>query len=293
MSLPKITVLIPAYQAGNFIVRALDSVAEQSYTNYEVIVVNDGSRDNTSKLVKEHKLDVTLIEQINEGVSAARNAGIKAARGKYIAFLDADDEWRKSKLEIQIKAMELNGWLTSYTKNPKEMPLKGQMYTSKNLEEIFMKPYLVTSTVVVKTDVIKEIGGFDTLLKTAEDIDLYLKLALKGEIGEINEKLLTRHILESGLSSQLSSYRDNLYVIDRFYQQHRHIFSDKFKHIYKDMQTYILNEWAKDLIWRDKPVEAFPVIIESLNVCLSSLAFKLLIKCAMKSTFGWIRLEKR
>ena len=103
---PLISVIIPAYNAQDFIQKALDSVLAQSYSHYEVLIVNDGSTDNTEALVKTyHDPRVKLISQSNGGLSNARNTGIKNAKGNYLAFLDADDYWIAEKLEKQIEIL--------------------------------------------------------------------------------------------------------------------------------------------------------------------------------------------
>ena len=102
---PKISVVIPTYNCGALIPEALDSIFAQTFTDFEVIVVDDGSTDNTRDVVSRYREDIRYIYQNNKGVSAARNAGIKEARGQYIAFLDADDLWLPEKLASQMRVM--------------------------------------------------------------------------------------------------------------------------------------------------------------------------------------------
>lgn len=98
----KISVIMPAYNVESYIGKSIESVLEQTYRNFELIIVNDGSQDSTSSVIKEYQMRdnrIKYVEQINQGVSAARNTGIKKADGKYISFLDADDLWTKDALE--------------------------------------------------------------------------------------------------------------------------------------------------------------------------------------------------
>ena len=103
-----ISVVIPAYNAGRFIRRTIDSVLAQTYTDYEIIVVDDGSTDNTAEIVKSYGSKVRYIYQQNAGDGAARNTGIYAAKGEWIAFLDHDDEWLPEKLRLQMELLKRN-----------------------------------------------------------------------------------------------------------------------------------------------------------------------------------------
>lgn len=100
---PTVSVVIPTYNRAKYVTETIDSVLSQSYTDYEIIVVDDGSTDNTREALAPYMDRIRYIHQQNSGVSAARNRGIKAARGKWIAFLDSDDIWLPEKLAVQIK----------------------------------------------------------------------------------------------------------------------------------------------------------------------------------------------
>src|SRR5271156_2034659 len=102
MSRPAVSVIIPTYNYGRFVTEAVDSVLAQSYTDHEVIVVDDGSVDDTPERMQPYAERVRYLRQPNQGPSAARNNGIEAARGEYVAFLDADDLWHPRKLEAQL-----------------------------------------------------------------------------------------------------------------------------------------------------------------------------------------------
>ncbi|MBU1710567.1 MAG: glycosyltransferase, partial [Proteobacteria bacterium] len=113
---PAVSIIIPTYNRSAFLQEAIDSVLAQSYSPYEIIVVDDGSADDTPEVVKAYESKVRYIRRENSGPAAARNTGIKAARSDYIAFLDDDDRFDKRKLEIQVKAMVDNpGFLVSHT----------------------------------------------------------------------------------------------------------------------------------------------------------------------------------
>ena len=102
-SSPLITTIIPAYNVEEYVINAIQSVLDQSYKNVELIIVNDGSTDNTEQIIKENYPSINLITQKNKGLSGARNTGIENSKGEYIAFLDADDQWLPDKLEKQVE----------------------------------------------------------------------------------------------------------------------------------------------------------------------------------------------
>ena len=102
----KISVIIPTYNRIFFLKRSIDSVLEQSLKPYEVIIVDDGSSDGTSTMIKKNYPKINLICQENKGVSAARNIGIRASSGDWVCFLDSDDEWKKNKLSEQMLAIK-------------------------------------------------------------------------------------------------------------------------------------------------------------------------------------------
>ena len=103
MKIPRVSVIIPTYNREEYVVKAIDSVLGQKFDDYEFIVVDDGSTDNTKEIVNKYGDMIRYIYQHNSGVSAARNTGIKLAKGEWVAFLDSDDEWRPDYLLTQIE----------------------------------------------------------------------------------------------------------------------------------------------------------------------------------------------
>ena len=176
------------YNSAGTIIKALDSVKAQTFKcYYDVIVVNDGSRDNSQKLVENYNFDdyrfnLTLINQKNGGVSAARNAGLRASRGDIIAFLDSDDEWYQDKIEKQIDL---------FNKKP-EIDLLGcafnGLYIEKlpagkllkiNVNRLIYKNFFQPSTVIMKKSILDEIGYFDENQRYAEDLNYFIRVASK------------------------------------------------------------------------------------------------------------------
>jgi glycosyltransferase involved in cell wall biosynthesis len=191
----KISVIIPAYNAAAYIERAIGSVLAQTRPADEIIVVDDGSKDNTADIVRSFADKVKLISQANAGVSAARNAGIRAATGDWIAFLDADDEWLPDFLKAQTRLLSRNPHLVwsmanfftcSSTENKRspftrpekiEMVLRGKDFVDDYLVAFRYDIRGHLDTTIIRRDILIKEGFFDVNLSVAEDLDLWWKLA--------------------------------------------------------------------------------------------------------------------
>jgi glycosyltransferase involved in cell wall biosynthesis len=194
-----ISIVIPLYNKEKQIVNTLKSVFNQNFQDFEIIIVDDGSSDNSVNLVKEFDdKRITIISQVNQGVSAARNTGIKQAKRDYIAFLDADDEWETDYLQEQVDLInnypECSVFACAYElKNYKgeleqivlnKMPFSSQTGVMTNYFEVAScsHPPLWTSAVVVKKDAILSVDGFPVGVKSGEDLLTWARLAVKYKI---------------------------------------------------------------------------------------------------------------
>ncbi|HEY8037340.1 MAG TPA: glycosyltransferase [Methylobacter sp.] len=206
---PLVSVVIPTYNRSAFVVKAVDSVLSQSFTDYEIIVVDDGSTDTTKKSLKKYGNKIRYIYQDNSGVSAARNTGITIARGEWVAFLDSDDEWRTDYLFKQMEKTRDFPRTTMQTANCLCIGLDGRTETyfeingslSKfnGMDYIFIEdpfcfvvkhgPWQVGST-IIRRKAITEAGLFDTSIRFTEDFDLMARVALQGPFGLIKEDLV-------------------------------------------------------------------------------------------------------
>lgn len=188
-SIPLVSIVIPAYNAESFIQQTLSSVVRQTYQNLEVIVVDDGSKDNTVKLVREFTQSdprVSLISQSNFGVSAARNLGIEKSTGEFIAFIDADDIYFPDAIAKLTNAMMqadnsfgvVYGW-TAYL--DERGNLTGNFHSSKLSGDVYQKLLesdFIASATLVRKSCIEQIGNFNCqMLYGCEDWDFYLKLS--------------------------------------------------------------------------------------------------------------------
>ncbi len=203
-----ISVVIPTYNRYTFLKRALTSVFAQTYKPSEVIVIDDGSTDNTSQ-IKQDFPSIRYFYQQNKGVSSARNLGIKKASYEWIAFLDSDDEWHKDKLKEQVLFHKQNpDILMSYTdekwiRDAKEVkiPKKFKKYGGEIFDKCLSHCIIAPSASLIHKDLFSKVGLFDEGLEVCEDYDLWLRVALEHPIGLVDKKLITKY---AGHNDQLS-----------------------------------------------------------------------------------------
>jgi glycosyltransferase involved in cell wall biosynthesis len=209
-----VSVIIPCYNAGDTIIESVESVFAQTYKDIEIIIVDDGSTDNSIEILKNYLAQngnsnkVNIISQENKGPSAARNRGIGMAKGNYIAFLDSDDIWKSNKVEIQVQILNQD----------KEAYLIGCIYNDNQINEtneiveitfrhFLKKNFFPTPTVVARSEVFEEFK-FNENQKYSEDYRLWLRISKKYKCLLVNQSL-TNSISQkleygySGLSSNL------------------------------------------------------------------------------------------
>ena len=203
-----VSVVIPTYNRYHILKRALESVYAQSYPAFEVIVIDDGSSDNTAQ-IQEDFPNIKYFYQNNSGVSSARNLGIKKAVNKWIAFLDSDDEWHENKLQEQVTFHKNNPkTLMSYT-NEKwirdgvavKVPKKFRKFGGKIFTECLSHCIIAPSATMIHKTLLERVGVFDENLEVCEDYDLWLRVALENEIGLVDKKLIAKY---GGDEDQLS-----------------------------------------------------------------------------------------
>ncbi|MGV7220083.1 MAG: glycosyltransferase family 2 protein [Nitrospinales bacterium] len=215
---PTISVIIPTFNRKVFLEKAIDSVLNQTFCDFELIVVDDGSTDDSKSIFNEREGINYIRLNENAGVSKARNMGIKEARGKLICFLDSDDSWIKDKLERQINCMNSQGKPAAcYTdeiwiRNGKRVNSgkRHQKYSGEILKHCLPLCIISPSSIMLRREVLDEIGYFDESLPACEDYDLWLRLAARHSVEFIPQKLI---IKTGGHSDQLSHKYD---AMDRF-----------------------------------------------------------------------------
>ena len=204
-----ISVVIPAYNQARYVAEAIDSALAQLRKPLEVIVVDDGSTDETPAVLQRYGAPVRVIRQRNAGIGAARNAGVAAARGDYVAFLDADDVWHPRKLFLQMLRFDRDPqlglvhcgaeWFDDATGRPLGIDLAGgEGWIAADLLR-FERAVIAAgwSTPLLPRRVLEEAGGFDVRLPSAEDWDLFVRVARRYRAGYVPE-VLVRYRVHGG-----------------------------------------------------------------------------------------------
>jgi len=206
---PLVSVIIPTYNRGWVVQEAIDSVLDQDFRDYELIVVDDGSDDNTREILGAYGKAITVLQQPNRGVSAARNRGIAEAAGRLIAFLDSDDLWLPRKLTTQVKFFAENAdavinqtqeiWIRNGVRvNPKKRHHKfSGMIFERSLALCLVSP----SAVMIKKCLFDAVGVFDEQLPACEDYDLWLRVSCRYPVHLMDSPLI---IKRGGHDDQLS-----------------------------------------------------------------------------------------
>lgn len=192
-----VSVVIPAYNAERYIAAAVDSALAQTYPNCEVIVVDDGSTDGTPQILAGYGDRIRVHRQANGGSSAACNAGVELARGRWVAFLDADDLWLPDKTRLQVERCgrfaisHTDSWCfgDSLSQDVRRSSFE-PLYAGQVLERLLVVNFITKSSVLMLRDVYLEAGGFGSSYPAVEDWPLWLRVCAKHEIGLVDEPLV-------------------------------------------------------------------------------------------------------
>jgi glycosyltransferase involved in cell wall biosynthesis len=215
---PIVSVVIPAYNAAWCLGRSVESVRAQTFRDFELIVVDDGSTDGTGAVLAALDGEIRVVRKPNGGLSSARNAGIAAAEGRYVAFLDADDWWLPEKLARQVELMEARPELVFCSTTTAVRTPEGRMLpdwrcgegSGTLLERIFAANAHVAgsgSAVLARREAFARTGGFDESLRSLEDIDMWMRLASLGEYACIDAPLTVIEKRGDSMSGNLDVMR--------------------------------------------------------------------------------------
>lgn len=228
---PFFSVIIPLYNKEKYIQNTLNSVFNQSFTNFEVIVVNDGSTDKSLTILDEFTdRRLKIIYQKNQGVSVARNTGMKNSQAKYICFLDADDTWKPNHLQAFYDTiikfpdakMYCNRYVTQISKNSFiknsfiDIDDNYEGYVNDFFKSSLINRVALTSAVCIHKDIFNEIGGFNIGVSSGQDLEYWVKIAIKYKIAITKHNTLTYNFLKENKS--LSKTQINHKTIPTFNQ---------------------------------------------------------------------------
>ncbi len=249
-----VSVIIPTYNRQSTILKSVRSVLEQSYQDLELIVVDDGSTDNTRNIL----LDIRdkrfkYIYQENKGACAARNKGISVARGEYIAFQDSDDIWKCEKLEIQLSKMKNNDANISfcafnrmnYKKKIQQFPIMNEGY--KSHKEILCGFYVSTQTIVAKKEIFEK-NLFDITMERMQDYDLITRIAEKEKIYFIEDALVDLYLQSDSITVHKNIPSINLNILRKLLDKYS-ITAEK----YPEWKLIMLKRIARAEVMLDIP----------------------------------------
>ena len=254
--MPLVTVIIPTYNYAHFLPEAIQSVLSQTFTDYEIIVVDDGSTDNTRSVVAQFDERVRYVYQENSGPNVARNAGIRESQGRYIAFLDADDKWLPDKLTLQVPLLEANQLVglvyagmylfDSETDavigyHPLERCQRGQV-----LRQLYLDQFVPAPTPVVRREVFDSVGSFDEHRVTSDDWDLWLRIASVYWFDFVPKPLALYRVHPSVHSTIFSDYEVREREMLAFFMA----MAERYRTELGDLRNLRLSTYEEDLGWR-------------------------------------------
>lgn len=222
-----VSVIIPTYNRRDLVVRALRTVLAQTVAVDEILVIDDGSTDGTGEHLRAEFGDrIRYVWQENGGVSAARNHGLRLARGRYLTLLDSDDEWTPRKTELQRAWLEARpdfGMVLCDVVRVDADHREVERFHRRSflpedgaiLKWVLKNPTLVPASVMMRREVYDDVGGFDEQLRTAEDLEFHLRVARRWQIGVVAEPLVRAMRGHDGLSALARTYDDYILVMER------------------------------------------------------------------------------
>ena len=251
---PRVSVVIPTFNRATLVERAIDSVLGQTHSAFEIIVVDDGSTDNTSATLRNKYSDkLVVFQQSNRGVSAARNVGIAHATGNWIALLDSDDEWLPSKLAQQLALIKNHTdcllchtdeiWIRNSVRvnaMNKHKKSGGDIY-----QQCLPLCAISPSSVIFQKQLLDDVGNFDETLPACEDYDLWLRICAQHKVHYLDQKLLVKY---GGHEDQLSRKH---WGMDRF----------RIKSLQKMLQLNVLSE--------DKRASTVATLTKKIHILLN------------------------
>ncbi len=280
--MPTVTVVIPTYNAINYLPKALESLLHQTFTNFEVIIIDDGSTDSTAQWLgnlTDSKIEITV--QTNQGVAVARNLGIAKAKGDYIAFLDSDDLWEPTKLEKQVQCLEanpdvglVNTWIEYIDEQGNHLSIVqapeavGNVWNRAIAENLI----LCGSVPLIRRSCFETVGVFDPNLLSAEDWDMWIRIAASYSFALIREPLVSyRQHLKSKSNNLEMHLLHRLKTIDKTFQsvpfQLQYLKDQAYGRAYLSIawKPLLQKDYKTANVYRKQAVTYFPALRDSDN----------------------------
>lgn len=228
---PTVSINLCCYNSEKYLAETLDSIIAQTYKDWELVIINDGSSDSTEKIIREYIVQgypIVYHFQVNKGIGASRNEALKLSNGEYVAFIDHDDTWMPQKLEKQLDLFKANRSLglvysDCYFVYPGGKRVLGSRFFNFKRGQVFKEMlsgnFIILSTAVVRKDALNEFGGFPDY-KVTEEFALFLKIAEEHPVDFISEPLANYRYHEDNASKDLRTNLKEIEEILGFWSQH-------------------------------------------------------------------------
>ena len=233
-----VSVVIPCYNTARFIKKTIESVLQQTYPHIEIIIVDDGSDDETPSILKSFNNNpkVKTIRQVNSGAASARNRGISMATGPFIAFLDSDDLWLPNKLELQISLFQNPDVHIVYSdrenideSDNKISCRKLTHYRGRKLSgQLLFENFIPMSSAIIRKEVFQKVKSFDITLSRSEDIDFWLKASVYFGIDYVDKALVLHRLRDDQLTqNKAKCIESSLEIQRRFIKKYENVVTQK------------------------------------------------------------------
>ncbi|MGG6293246.1 glycosyltransferase [Leptolyngbya sp. AN02str] len=288
--MPKVSVIIPAYNSMKYLPETVASVQAQTFRDYEVLIVDDGSSDSIYQWYGTlNDPRIQLIKQMNQGASTARNTGIAKSTGEYLAFLDADDLWLPTKLENQVHLFErspecglVHTWLSLIDANGRRTGRTFQPTTEGHAwAQLVERNTIGCCSVMVRRECFDAAGVFDTSLRSAEDWDMWLRIAAQYPIGLVPKPLALYRLLPSSKSKNCQLVEASLtQIIEKTFRavtpDYAHLKNHSYGYAYlnlawKSIQSYD-RDWQRAIAFQRQALQYHPKLSQSRDYWRLSLA---------------------
>ncbi|BAY12820.1 glycosyltransferase [Calothrix sp. NIES-2098] len=296
--LPQISVIIPAYNSEKTIGQTIESVLNQTFADWELIIINDGSQDSTLDIIAQFQDSrIKVFSYLNAGLPISRNRGLEHAVGKFVSFLDADDLWTSDKLDAQLKALQANPQaavaysLTNCIDEKNEFLRRGTYITETG--NVYAKLLVINflengSNPLIKREAIDIVGGFDEYLKAAQDWDIYLRLAAQYDFVAVPSPQILYRVSNNSMSTNVIRLEEACSaVIERAFKQapisKQCLKKDAVANLYK----YLLYKTLEGIPEKNRGVLAIKFFAKAIKSDVSLLRAPVCFKifCHLIATF--------